>query len=49
MIPRSGELFVILLAVVAVLAFYRLPAVGDALGRWFVGKRQLPPGPTEKR
>ncbi len=39
MIPRAGELFVILLAVGVTLLFYRLPAIGDALGRWF-GRRK---------
>jgi hypothetical protein len=41
-IPRAGELFIILLAVTMTLAFYRLPAVGDALGR-LVGRKPKPP------
>ena len=48
MIPRSGELFLIILAVATTLSFYRLPAVGDALGRWFGGKRKAPNEPSEK-
>ncbi len=40
MIPRAGEILLLVLAVGMVLAFYRLPAVGDWLGRVFRGKKK---------
>ena len=47
MIPRAGELFIILLAVAATLAFYRLPMVGDALGRLFARRAKSPTEPPK--
>ena len=39
MIPRASELLLILLAVGLILTFYRLPAIGDALGRLLFKKK----------
>ncbi len=46
MVPRAGELFIILLAVVTTVVFYRLPALGDALGRLVGGRSKRKDKPS---